>query len=107
VNEIQSIIARLEQRRSDIDRAISALREVEGIEPAQTKPVAPSAVNPSKQHHMSAAARRRIGAATKKRWAAKRAGQAALAEKPSSASKASRPKKSVRKRSARSLAAAA
>jgi hypothetical protein len=105
VNAIKGIISQLEQQRSAIDRAISALRDVEGVEPVQTKSDGPVAAKQPKRRRMSAAARRRIGEATRKRWADKRAAETALAEKTAPSKKASATKKAGRKRATKSAAA--
>lgn len=104
MNEIARIISRLEQQRSTLDRAISALREVEALKPAEAASVVKSVATPSqpKTRRISAAGRRRIAEAARKRWADKRAADAAKAAKPAAAA----PKKSARKSAAKKTAAA-
>lgn len=86
MSEIGKIISQLEQQRDAMDRAIAALREVEDQGP---KPV---------KRQMSAAGRRRIIEATKKRWAAKRAADAAEAKTSKASPKAPTAKVSATKR---------
>ena len=105
MNAIKGIISQLERQRAAIDRAISALRDVEGVQPAQTKSDGPVAEEQPRKRRMSAAGRRRIGEATRKRWADKRAAEAALAEKTAPTKKASATKKAGRKRMTTSAAA--
>lgn len=70
----EGIIASLEQQKSAIERALEALRVIEG--PVQEAAVArpqPRAAAPSKRHGgITAAGRRRLAEAMKRRWAAKR-----------------------------------
>ena len=81
MNDIARVIARLEQQRTSIDRALSALREIE----AQNPPSAPApktavALEPKpakrRKNRLSPEGRRRIAEAAKKYWAAKRAAEA-------------------------------
>jgi hypothetical protein len=104
VNEIASIISQLERQRAAIDRAISALREVEGVKPAQTAPSGKATAKEPKKRRMSAAGRRRIAEAAKKRWADKRAAEGITAEKPGPTKKRTAPKKAGRKRATRKAA---
>jgi hypothetical protein len=66
---LTGIIAQLEKRKTAIERALAALREVEGIEGAASAPAS------------SAPVKRKAGntrsLAQKARWAAKKAGEAA------------------------------
>jgi len=62
--KISEIIKHLEERRDALDRAIAALRS--GRAPAGSKR---GSLRYGNSRHMSAAARRRISAAMKKRWA--------------------------------------
>jgi hypothetical protein len=73
VNDVENLISKLEKQRSAIDRAISALREITSS--AATGPDV--AESKTKKRHLSPEGRRRIIEATKRRWAAKRAAQAA------------------------------
>jgi hypothetical protein len=100
VNEIARIIAQLEQQRGTIDRAISALREVAGPGPAVGSSVNGAKPAEPKKRRLSAAGRRRIAAAARKRWAEKRAADAAQAKNAAHASKAASPKKAARKKRA-------
>ena len=81
MSDITNVVAQLEQQREAIDRAISALREIEGSGPNR----AASTISPTKTHgrkrHLSAEGRANIIAAIKKRWAAKRAAEATAAKK--------------------------
>jgi exonuclease VII small subunit len=64
--DIQTIIARLEAKRDRLDSAIAALK---GSKPGK------ATSNGRRGRHLSAAAKKRISIAQKKRWAArKRAG---------------------------------
>jgi hypothetical protein len=107
VNDIGQIISRLEHQRAAIDRAITALREIEG--PGRTKasvslraatqtvhrkrsanlPPLRSAKEPlvkseePKKRQLTAAGRKKLSLAAKKRWAmAKRQGINAITGKP-------------------------
>jgi hypothetical protein len=74
LNDISGIISQLERQRTAIDRALQALRDIEGTgEPAPKKR--------GRKRRMSAEGRARIGEATRKRWAAKRAAEAAAGQK--------------------------
>lgn len=77
MNEIAKVISRLEQHRAAIDRALAALREIEAVEPKESAstPRAAGAGQPKKRR-MSAAGRRNIAEAVRKRWAEKRAAEA-------------------------------
>lgn len=69
MSDISNVIARLEKQRSDIDNAISALRNLEA-----NQPLAPKVADvPRKRRRMSAEARKRIADAVRKRWAEKKA----------------------------------
>ena len=106
MNDIGQIISRLEHQREAIDRAIRALREIEGptkrsvsalaatrsVHPntspnRQSSPRAsketPSKVEEPKRGHLTAAGRKKLSLAAKKRWAlAKRKGINAVTGKP-------------------------
>jgi hypothetical protein len=94
---LNEIIAQLEQQRDAIDRALSALREVEGRAPASAVKAAAKttpAGKPAKKQRkggMSAEGKERLVAALKARWAAKKA----AAEAPAPPAKRGRPKKSA------------
>jgi hypothetical protein len=66
LNDVNRIISELEQQRAAIDRAIAALREIAAPESSIVDTQAP------KKRRLSAAARKRIAEATRKRWALKR-----------------------------------
>jgi hypothetical protein len=68
-DSLNGIINQLERQKTAIDRALAALRSVEGIE-APPSPVITPAV---RKGGMTPAGRRRLSAALKKRWAAKKA----------------------------------
>lgn len=75
MNDIPSIISQLEQQRGAIDRALEALREIEGTgtaAPAKRRG-RPRGKENGGRRRMSAEARARIGEATRKRWAERRA----------------------------------
>ena len=74
MNDVENAISQLEKQRSAIDRALSALREITGS--AATADGRRISQSKTKKRHLSPEGRRRIIAATKKRWAAKRKGQA-------------------------------
>ena len=80
MNNVENVISQLETQRSAIDRAISALREVAGKSPL-AKVTSPSSNGQPRKRHLSPEGRRRIIAATKKRWAAKRANRTGTASK--------------------------
>lgn len=62
--DIQSIIAELEAERDRLSNAIAALQN------GQRRPGRPAGMATNgRKRHLSAAARRRIGEAMKKRWA--------------------------------------
>ncbi len=89
MNDVESIISKLEKQRSAIDRAISALREITAS-PA-TEPGA-HGITQRKKRHLSPEGRRRIIEATKRRWAAKRKAQAGAPKRPAVASRSRRGK---------------
>jgi len=70
---LKGIIAQLERQKVAIEKALAALREVDGIEaPAPPAPVASSPAT----RKSNASARRRRSEGQKKRWAAKKAAEA-------------------------------
>jgi hypothetical protein len=85
----------LEAQRARLDAHIAEVRRLLGARPQQ--PTAPAeALKPKRK--MSAAGRRRIAAATKKRWAEYHRKQAAAgqkARKPAAAAKAPRPRRKL------------
>jgi hypothetical protein len=71
VTHIGNIIAQLEQERTAIDRALSALREIGG---SRTSPPIVSKAR-RRRGRLSAEGRQRIADAARKRWALKRAAE--------------------------------
>jgi hypothetical protein len=71
---LNSIIAQLEKQKTAIERALAALREVEGIEPA----AAPTAASPVPTRKAS----NKRSLAQKARWAAKKAAEGVPAGVP-------------------------
>jgi hypothetical protein len=71
--DIQTIVAQLRQEASRIEQAIAALAELSSSQPARRgRPVKRTQAKPvpaKKRHRMSPAARKRISAAMKQRWA--------------------------------------
>lgn len=98
MTDIGKMISQLEQQRGAIDRAISALREVEGPKPVRSAPSDGTDANGPKKRRMSAAGRRRIGEATRKRWADKRAAEALQSKSSPAPKRATGPRKAARKR---------
>ena len=104
MNDIEQIISRLEHQRQAIDRAITALREIEGPtkgsavaanrslhrKTAANRPASPVAAKESpaqapgsKRGKLTPEGRRKLSLAAKKRWAlAKRKGINAVTGKP-------------------------
>jgi hypothetical protein len=80
LNGFDSLIAQLDQQRAAINKALTALRDVDGTAPAETKPAeAPAA----RKGGMTPEGKLRLVAALKKRWAAKkRAAKKASAAAP-------------------------
>ena len=107
MTDIGKMISQLEQQRGAIDRAISALREVERPRPTRSLPTDGTDANRPKKRRMSAAARRRIGEATRKRWADKRAAEALQSKSSPTPKKATGPRKVVRKRAKKAVPAVA
>ena len=81
---LKDIISKLEQQRSAIDRALTALREADGSEstaPAAA-PTAKRRGRPAKKKGgMTPEGRARLSEALRQRWAAKRAGSSAAPAK--------------------------
>ena len=86
MNDVENVISQLEQQRSAIDRAISALREITGS-PAGGRE-GRGTLHRAKKRHLSPEGRRRIIEAAKRRWASKRAGGA-----PKRGASSSRPRR--------------
>ena len=75
---LKGIIAQLERQKTAIERALSALQTLDGTElPAQV-----SSAPVTRKGGMSPAGRRRLSAALKKRWAAKKAAASAPEASP-------------------------
>jgi len=75
---LKGVIAQLERQRAAIERALSALRTLDGTDaPAQV-----SSAPVTRKGGMTPAGRRRLSAALKKRWAAKKAEAGAPAASP-------------------------
>jgi len=81
MNGIKDIIKKLDQQRVAIERALSALREMDGTGVDGAAPAMPAAGKaPRKAKRkggMTPEGRRRLSEALRARWAAKRAGAAA------------------------------
>jgi hypothetical protein len=85
VNDVENVISQLEKQRSAIERALSALREITGS-PAIGADGRRRTQSKTKKRQLSPEGRRRIIAATKRRWAAERRGQAGAPKKAAGAS---------------------
>jgi hypothetical protein len=72
------IIDQLERQEAAIERALTALREVDGIAP----PAPPASVPAARKAGLPPLARNRRSEGQKKRWAAKKAAEAAPAPAP-------------------------
>ena len=98
---LKDAIAQLEQQHAAIERALAALREIDGIAalPAAPGPVAPARGRgrprkAKRKDRLSPEGRASLSAALKKRWAAKKAAAASQAVTKAPA-KRGRPKKSA------------
>jgi hypothetical protein len=96
------IVARLEQQRDAIDRALSALRDVEGTAapsaPAAAvseRPVEQRPAKKKRKRRLSPEGRARLVAAVKKRWAAKKAAESKAGPAKRARGRRGRPKKSA------------
>ena len=71
---LNGIIARLEEQKSAIERALSALREIEGseVQSREEKPLAPRKVRTKRKRGVTPEGRKRLAEAMKRRWAVKR-----------------------------------
>ena len=106
MKDIERIISELEQQKSAIDRAITALREVTGSS-RFTAPRGLQAPATKKKRRMSAAGRQRIAEGVRKRWAARKSAQAAESGGSAAALRKLAPgKKARRKRSSAKKSAA-
>jgi hypothetical protein len=86
-NNLNEVIKKLEQQRTGIERALAALREIEGPA-AVAPPAAPAVGRPRKARRkggMTPEGRRRLSEALRARWAAKKAGSAVPATAPAQA----------------------
>src|SRR5580704_14525060 len=80
---LKDIIAKLERQGKAIERALTALREVEGIEAAA--PASSSSGAAKRKGGMTPEGRKRLSAALRKRWAAKKAAGGAPPASPKQA----------------------
>ena len=67
-------MARLEEQKSAIERALSALREIEGsgVQSREEKPPAPRKVRTKRKRRITPEGREHLAEAMKRRWAVKR-----------------------------------
>jgi hypothetical protein len=82
-NSLNEVIKKLEQQRIGIERALAALREIEG--PAAAAAPSPALGRPRKGRRkggMTPEGRKRLSEALKARWAAKKAGPSVSAAAP-------------------------
>ena len=93
MNEIENIIRQLEQQRASIDRALEALREITGIGAPVGAKRRGRPPGKKRRRGMSPEGRARIGEATRKRWAEKRAAEAAAAKESAGPAKKKRSRK--------------
>ncbi len=81
MNEVENIIAQLEKQLDSIQRALSALREVSGstaaVQPTGVKRGRPPLKRRGGKRNMTAEARKRMSEGQRRRWAEKRAAEAA------------------------------
>ena len=97
MTDIARIIQDLEQQRKLIERALSALRELNGGTATASTPASTSGDAPRKRR-LSAAGRKRIAEATRRRWANKRAAEASAAAAKKSAGTKTVSKKTAAKK---------
>jgi hypothetical protein len=71
---IKNVIAQLEQQKAAIERALAALREVEGPAEPVSAPAAtrPASARAKRESRLTLEGRRRLSEAMKRRWGAKR-----------------------------------
>jgi hypothetical protein len=71
---LNDIIARLGEQKSAIERALSALREIEGtgVQSGEETPLAPRKVRTKRKRGITSEGRKRLAEAMKRRWAVKR-----------------------------------
>jgi len=77
-DSLNGIINQLERQKTAIEHALAALQGIEGIEAPNPAPSAPA----TRKGGMTPAGRRRLSAALRKRWAAKKAAEAEPAVTP-------------------------
>jgi enoyl-CoA hydratase/carnithine racemase len=85
LTEFAGIISQLEQERERIDRALAALRDISDAPQTAAASVKrrgrPPASKSTGKRHMSAETRRRMAEGQQRRWANKRAADAATTKK--------------------------
>lgn len=71
---LNDIIARLEEQKSAIERALSALRQIEGsgVQSREEKTLAPRKVRARRKRGITPEGRKRLAEAMNRRWAVKR-----------------------------------
>jgi hypothetical protein len=79
-DSLNGIINQLERQKTAIEHALGALQGIEGIEASNPVPAASALA--TRKGGMTPAGRRRLSAALKKRWAAKKAAEAEPAVTP-------------------------
>src|ERR1700691_4329537 len=88
-NSLNDVIKKLEQQRIGIERALAALRDIEGPGSEAMAPAAAAAPRgrrkAKRKGGMTPEGRRRLSEALKARWAAKKAGPAVQATAPAKA----------------------
>jgi hypothetical protein len=97
LKDIDEIISDLEQKRQAIQRALAALREITDSSATTRSMEMSNSTGPRKRHRLSAAGRRAISEATKRRWALKRAAESAAAPKKPAGKTATRSRKARKK----------
>jgi hypothetical protein len=83
-NGLKDIITQLEQQKTAIERALAALREVDGLSPDSATPAPPpakAATKAKRKGGMTPEGRARLSEALRRRWAAKRAAKATASKK--------------------------
>ena len=81
-NGIKDVIASLERRKTAIEQALEALREIDAVDGQQPGVEVAAAVTsggPKRRGGMTPEGRKRLSAALKKRWAAKKTAEGAAA----------------------------
>jgi hypothetical protein len=90
--DLDKIVADLRSEQDRIARAISALLQTAGLS-AATKGVARKAAAPKRRGGITPAGRKRLAAAMKARWAARKAKSAPTTKKAATVTKTAGPKK--------------